>query len=107
MRIHLLLGCFSGTKVGSIDVGASDLLVLGGIAFPVGFFLLGWADTVGQLFGLIFIGSAFLLIFQASQTSIGFYTISTPADVCSFEQAGINCVFSVNSRLTVRTKQEI
>lgn len=40
-------------------------MMIGGIAFPVGFFLLGWAGTVGQLIGLVAIGMAFLLIFQA------------------------------------------
>ncbi|KAM0748976.1 MFS general substrate transporter [Meredithblackwellia eburnea MCA 4105] len=40
-------------------------MMLGGIAFPVGFFLLGWAPTAGQLIGLVFIGASFLLIFQS------------------------------------------
>lgn len=48
-------------------------MMLGGILFPCGFFLLGWASTVGQIFGLIFIGSAFLLIFQVSFFSSSFF----------------------------------
>ncbi|KAI5475116.1 MFS general substrate transporter [Pseudohyphozyma bogoriensis] len=40
-------------------------MMLGGILFPAGFFLLGWAPTAGQIFGLVFIGASFLLIFQS------------------------------------------
>ncbi|GEM08011.1 MFS multidrug transporter [Rhodotorula toruloides] len=40
-------------------------MMLGGIVFPVGFFLLGWAPVAGKIVGLAFVGVAFLLIFQA------------------------------------------
>lgn len=39
-------------------------MMLGGIFFPVGFFLLGWAPAAGKIVGLAFVGVAFLLIFQ-------------------------------------------
>lgn len=38
--------------------------MVGGIVFPVGFFLLGWAPVAGKIVGLAFVGVAFLLIFQ-------------------------------------------
>ncbi|PRQ76106.1 Major facilitator superfamily domain-containing protein [Rhodotorula toruloides] len=40
-------------------------MMVGGIVFPVGFFLLGWAPVAGKIVGLAFVGVAFLLIFQA------------------------------------------
>ncbi|GAA5988009.1 hypothetical protein JCM10908_002028 [Rhodotorula pacifica] len=40
-------------------------MMLGGICFPIGFFLLGWAPVPGKVVGLGFIGVSFLLIFQA------------------------------------------
>lgn len=40
-------------------------MMIGGLIFPCGFYMLGWAGTVGQIFGLGFIGVAFLLIFQS------------------------------------------
>lgn len=40
-------------------------MMLGGILFPAGFFLLGWAPSAGQIFGLFLIGISFLLIFQS------------------------------------------
>ncbi|BGP32950.1 hypothetical protein JCM10296v2_004736 [Rhodotorula toruloides] len=40
-------------------------MMIGGIVFPVGFFLLGWAPVAGKIVGLAFVGVAFLLIFQA------------------------------------------
>lgn len=39
-------------------------MMLGGLCFPIGFFLLGWADLAGKVVGLVFVGLAFLLIFQ-------------------------------------------
>jgi hypothetical protein len=39
-------------------------MMLGGICFPIGFFLLGWAPLAGKIVGLVFVGLAFLLIFQ-------------------------------------------
>lgn len=40
-------------------------MMVGGILFRVGFFMLGWASTAGQIIGLVFIGTSFLLIFHA------------------------------------------
>ncbi|GAA6019837.1 hypothetical protein JCM10207_003716 [Rhodosporidiobolus poonsookiae] len=40
-------------------------MMAGGLAFPIGFFLLGWTPPAGQIVGLGFIGFAFLAIFQA------------------------------------------
>lgn len=45
--------------------------VVGGITFPVGFFILGWTSNPGifwfpSLIGLAFIGASFLLIFQVN-----------------------------------------
>jgi MFS transporter, DHA1 family, multidrug resistance protein len=45
--------------------------VIGSIAFPVGFFLLGWTYSPSihwfpSVLGLVFIGMSFMLIFQAS-----------------------------------------
>lgn len=37
----------------------------GGVLFPTGFFLLGWADPISQMFGLVFVGASFPLNFQA------------------------------------------
>ncbi|GAA5867110.1 hypothetical protein JCM8547_006242 [Rhodosporidiobolus lusitaniae] len=40
-------------------------MMLGGILFPTGFMLLGWASVAGKIVGLGFIGVSFLLIFQS------------------------------------------
>ncbi|GAA6006447.1 MFS transporter [Rhodotorula paludigena] len=40
-------------------------MMVGGVTFPLGFFLLGWASVAGKIIGLVFIGMSFLLIFQA------------------------------------------
>lgn len=39
-------------------------MMLGGVTFPIGFFLLGWGPIPVQIVGLGFVGVSFLLIFQ-------------------------------------------
>ncbi|GAA6014232.1 hypothetical protein JCM8202_005200 [Rhodotorula sphaerocarpa] len=40
-------------------------MMLGGVLFPAGFFLIGWAPPAGKIVGLGFVGVSFLLILQA------------------------------------------
>ncbi|GAA5910879.1 hypothetical protein JCM5296_002558 [Sporobolomyces johnsonii] len=40
-------------------------MMLGGVIFPISFFVLGWTGTGGQIVALWLLGAAFLLIFQA------------------------------------------
>ncbi|CEQ41291.1 SPOSA6832_02992 [Sporobolomyces salmonicolor] len=40
-------------------------MMLGGVIFPISFFILGWAGTAGKIVALWLLGAAFLLIFQS------------------------------------------
>ncbi|KAI5481358.1 major facilitator superfamily domain-containing protein [Pseudohyphozyma bogoriensis] len=59
-------------------------MMVGGVLFPLAFFLLGWTDPVGQMFGCMFAGVAFLMIFQAGiNFFIDTYTVYAASAVAS------------------------
>ncbi|GAA6064705.1 hypothetical protein JCM10212_001610 [Sporobolomyces blumeae] len=59
-------------------------MAIGSVLFPGGFFLLGWADTAGQIVGLWMIGTSFLLIFQSGiNYLIDAYTVYSASAVAA------------------------